>query len=41
MATKSRSLARVRRHARVRRDLAGTAKRPRLAVFRSVAEIYA
>lgn len=41
MATKSRSIARIRRHVRVRKDMAGTAQRPRLAVFRSVAEIYA
>jgi large subunit ribosomal protein L18 len=41
MANKSRSDARDRRHARVRKNLAGTAQRPRLAVFRSVAEIYA
>ncbi|MCL4531512.1 MAG: 50S ribosomal protein L18 [Chloroflexi bacterium] len=41
MATKSRSDARERRHHRVRKDLAGTAERPRLAIFRSVAEIYA
>ena len=41
MANKSRAVARVRRHARVRKDLAGTAQRPRLAVFRSVTGIYA
>lgn len=41
MATKSRSTGRERRHFRVRKDLAGTTERPRLAVFRSVAEIYA
>lgn len=40
MATKSRADARERRHHRVRKDLAGTAERPRLAVFRSVTEIY-
>jgi large subunit ribosomal protein L18 len=33
--------ARVRRHARVRHDLAGTQERPRLAVFRSLSHIYA
>jgi large subunit ribosomal protein L18 len=38
---KSRSEARVRRHQRVRKNLSGTAGRPRLNVFRSVAEIYA
>ena len=41
MANKNRSVARERRHFRVRLNLAGTAQRPRLAVFRSVAEIYA
>ncbi|MBN2550609.1 MAG: 50S ribosomal protein L18 [Anaerolineales bacterium] len=38
---KSRSSARERRHIRVRKHLAGTPERPRLNVFRSVAEIYA
>ncbi len=41
MANNHRSEARVRRHVRVRKDLAGTAQRPRLNVFRSLAEIYA
>ena len=41
MANNSRTKARLRRHGRVRKDLAGTAQRPRLAVFRSVTEIYA
>ena len=41
MANKSRSQARLRRHARVRRTLAGTAECPRLSVFRSVVGIYA
>lgn len=41
MANKSRSVARVRRHARVRKHLAGTATCPRLNVFRSVSGIYA
>ncbi len=40
-ANKSRSKSRVRRHARVRKHVAGTSERPRLNVFRSVAEIYA
>lgn len=40
-ATKSRSQSRARRHARVRKHVAGTADRPRLNVFRSVSEIYA
>ncbi len=38
---KSRSEARLRRHARVRRNVSGTPYRPRLNVFRSSAEIYA
>ena len=38
---KSRSQARVRRHIRVRRKVAGTSERPRLNVFRSLTEIYA
>jgi large subunit ribosomal protein L18 len=42
MATnKSRSAARIRRHARVRKNVRGTLNRPRLNVFRSTAEIYA
>jgi large subunit ribosomal protein L18 len=42
MATKkTRSEARYRRHIRVRKNVAGTPERPRLSVFRSVAEIYA
>jgi large subunit ribosomal protein L18 len=41
MADNNRSVARKRRHARVRLNLAGTSQRPRLAVFRSVSEIYA
>ena len=32
---------RMKRKARIRRKLSGTAERPRLAVFRSVAHIYA
>jgi len=38
---KSRSEARNRRHVRVRKNIAGTTERPRLNVFRSLAEIYA
>ena len=38
---KSRSIARVRRHVRVRKHVSGNAGRPRLNVFRSLAEIYA
>jgi large subunit ribosomal protein L18 len=41
MANKSRAVARVRRHARVRKNLEGTAQRPRLNVFRSLTGIYA
>jgi large subunit ribosomal protein L18 len=38
---KSRSIARLRRHARVRKGIAGTSQRPRLNVFRSLSDIYA
>jgi len=41
MANKSRSVARTRRHARVRKNLAGSVQRPRLNVFRSLSGIYA
>ena len=41
MANKSRSVARIRRHTRVRKNLAGTSERPRLSVFRSITGIYA
>jgi large subunit ribosomal protein L18 len=41
MANKNRSAARIRRHARVRKHLAGTPERPRLNVFRSITDIYA
>ena len=37
----SRGAAREKRHARIRLHLAGTADRPRLAVFRSLNHIYA
>jgi large subunit ribosomal protein L18 len=37
---KTARAARVRRHTRVRHDLAGTPERPRLAVFRSLSHIY-
>ena len=37
----SRSEARVRRHVRVRRKVAGTVARPRLNVYRSLNHIYA
>jgi large subunit ribosomal protein L18 len=40
MDAKTRRVARVRRHARVRKKVAGTAERPRLAVYRSNRHIY-
>jgi large subunit ribosomal protein L18 len=40
MEAKTKRAARVRRHARVRKDIAGTAERPRLAVYRSNRHIY-
>jgi len=40
-AKKSRSESRVRRHTRVRKHISGTPERPRLNVYRSMAEIYA
>lgn len=41
MAKIDRRKARIRRHQRVRKHIAGTPERPRLAVFRSLTEIYA
>ena len=41
MANKSRSVARTRRHTRVRKNLMGSTERPRLNVFRSLSGIYA
>ena len=41
MAKNSRSIARARRHVRVRKNLSGTTERPRLNVFRSISGIYA
>jgi large subunit ribosomal protein L18 len=41
MAVKSRSVARVRRHGRVRARIFGTPQRPRLNVYRSVKGVYA
>jgi large subunit ribosomal protein L18 len=41
MSEVTRSLARIRRHRRVRRSVAGTPARPRLNVFRSTTHIYA
>jgi large subunit ribosomal protein L18 len=40
MDAKTRRESRVRRHARVRKKITGTAERPRLAVFRSNRHIY-
>jgi large subunit ribosomal protein L18 len=39
--TKTLRAARIRRHARVRKNVNGTPERPRLAVFRSLSHIYA
>jgi large subunit ribosomal protein L18 len=41
MEAKAKQLARVRRHARGRKKVAGAPERPRLAVFRSNRHIYA
>ncbi len=41
MTKKSREQMRARRHMRVRKQIAGTAARPRLNVFRSLVGIYA
>ena len=41
MANKTRSIARERRHTRVRKRVFGTSQRPRLAVFKSLSGIYA
>lgn len=41
MAVSTRSEARIKRHRRVRKNVAGTAERPRLAVFRSNRHIVA
>jgi len=41
MANKSRTVARAKRHARVRKNLMGSAQRPRLNVFKSLSAIYA
>lgn len=40
-SNKTRNLSRKARHARVRKQVAGTAERPRLNVFRSNQNIYA
>jgi large subunit ribosomal protein L18 len=39
--TKTAKAARQRRHERLRKNVAGTQERPRLAVFRSLSHIYA
>jgi large subunit ribosomal protein L18 len=41
MGNKTRKEARLRRHARVRKNLSGTLERPRLSIYRGLAEIYA
>jgi len=40
MARINRKKARIRRHQRVRKQISGTPERPRLAVFRSLTDIY-
>lgn len=41
MAKKTRFVSRERRHARVRKNVTGSDKRPRLNVFKSLSAIYA
>ncbi len=41
MATNNKRESRIRRHERVRKYVSGTEDRPRLNVFRSLADIYA
>lgn len=41
MAVNNRTEARIRRHKRVRKNISGSAQRPRLAIFRSITDIYA
>ncbi len=41
MTKKTRTDSRVKRHARVRKNVEGTLDRPRMSVFRSLGEIYA
>ncbi len=41
MTKKTRAEGRLRRHERVRKNVAGTPDRPRMSIFRSLAEIYA
>lgn len=40
-STNPRSAARIRRQARIRKKIKGTAERPRLSVFRSAKHVYA
>jgi large subunit ribosomal protein L18 len=40
MAKNNRTEARIRRHRRVRKTIVGSELRPRMSVFRSLAEIY-
>ena len=40
MAKTNRKQARIKRHQRVRKHVSGTPERPRLAVFRSLTDIY-
>lgn len=40
-AKETNRIARIRRHTRIRKKVAGTPERPRLAVFRSTQHIYA
>jgi large subunit ribosomal protein L18 len=41
MTEKNRNEARFRRHTRVRKNVKGDSQRPRLSIYRSLAEIYA
>lgn len=41
ISKKDRNEARIKRHRRVRKNISGTAERPRLNVFRSLNHIYA
>jgi large subunit ribosomal protein L18 len=41
MAKLTRAQARLRRHQRVRKTISGSPEKPRLSVYRSLAEIYA
>lgn len=40
MTKKTRAESRLKRHVRVRKNISGTLDRPRICVFRSLAEIY-